>query len=195
MGRVPTIWDQRSHDFANEAVLTEKMVYREFHTLRWFVWSLNGLSVVLVVIAVVNGYPLNGGLVLVAIVIFFVTQHLAVIHRSNRIELTPSSLRVGKEMFRPDDFDFVFGVQPPLVLSPDEEHRIAEDWPLPPDHELRIAGGSFGRRLGTSMVVLREAGNRQVVAVFTRNPWILDQLLTEWIESVPEPPPDPPGDP
>lgn len=170
--------------------MSDKVLYREFHTLRWVVYCLIGLSVVLVVVAVLNGYPLNGGLVLIAIVIFLSMQHLAAIHSSNRIELTSSSLRVGRETFQPADFDFVFGVQPPLVLSPDEEHRIEQDWPLPPNHELQIAGGGAGRRLGTSMVVLRGADNQQVVAIFTRNHRILDRLLTEWIESLPEPPQD-----
>lgn len=162
--------------------MADKVLYREFHTLRWLVWTLVGVSVVLVVIATVQGYPLNGGLVLVAIVPFFVMQHLAAIHPWNRIELTPTSLRVGKETFRPADFDFTFGVQPPLILSPGEEQRVEEEWKLPSGHELRIAGGSWGRRRGTSMIVLREADSRQVVAIFTRNPQTLDRLLTEWID-------------
>lgn len=135
-----------------------------------------------------RGYPLKGGLVLIAIVLFIVMHHLAAIHRWNRIELTPTRLRVGKETFRPADFDFTFGVQPPLVLSPDDEERVEEEWKLPPGHDLRIAGGSWGRRRGTSMIVLREADTQQVVAIFTQNPQTLDQLLIEWIETVPEPP-------
>lgn len=174
--------------------MADRVLYREFHTLRWLVWTLAGVSVGLVVFATARGYPLNGGLVLMAITVFFVMQHLAAIHRWNRIELTPASLRIGKETFQPADFDFTFGVQPPLVLSPGEERRVEEEWKLPPGHELRIAGGSWGRRRGTSMVVLREADTQKVVAIFTRNPQTLDPLLTEWIETVPEPPREPPGD-
>lgn len=190
-------WDQHPPTFRteNEALVADKVLYREFHTLRWVVWGLGGLSFVLVGIPAASGYRENGGLVLVAIFIFFIMQHLAAIHRWNRIELTPSRLRVGKETFGRDDFDFTFGVQPPLVLSPGEEQRVEEEWKLPPGHELRIAGGSWGRRRGTSMVVLREADSQQVVAIFTRNPQIMDQLLTEWIETVPEPPGESPGDP
>lgn len=174
--------------------MADRVLYREFHTLRWLVWMLVGISLALVVTATAQGYPLNGGLVLVAIVLFFLTQHLAAIHRWNRIELTPTRLTVGKETFGPADFDFTFGVQPPLVLSPGEEQRVEEEWKLPPGQELRIAGGSWGRRRGTSMVVLQEADTQQVVAIFTRNPQTLDQVLTEWIETVPEPPRDTPGD-
>lgn len=166
--------------------MAEDVIHREFHTLRWMAWALWTLFTTLVVIAAVNDYPLNGGLVLVAIILFFISQPLAAIHRWNRIELTPSRLRVGKETFTPADFDFSFGVQPPLVLSPGEERRIEEEWKLPPGHELRIAGGSWGRRRGTSMVVLRETDSRQIVAIFTRRPRVLDDLLTEWIETVPE---------
>lgn len=179
----------------NEALVADKVLYREFHTLRWVVWGLGGVSFVLVAIADVYGYRKYGGLVLTAIVIFLMIQPLAAIHRWNRIELTPSRLRVGKETFRPGDFDFTFGVQPPLVLSPGEEQRVEEEWKLPPGHELRIAGGSWGRRRGTSMVVLREADSQRVVAIFTRKPQLLDRLLTEWIETVPQPPGEAPGDP
>lgn len=150
--------------------------------------GLATLSALLVVIATLNDYPLNGVLVLTAIIIFFVLQHLAAIHRWNRIVLTRTTLRVGKETFRPGDFDFTFGVQPSLVLAPEEDQRVTEEWKLPPDHELRIAGGSWGRRRGTSMIVLRETDSRRVVAIFTRHPEKLDPLLTEWLEAMPDPP-------
>lgn len=72
--------------------MADKVLYREFHTLRWLVWTLFGVSVVFVVIATAQSYPMNGGLVLVAIILFFVSQHLAAIRRWNRIELTPPDL-------------------------------------------------------------------------------------------------------
>lgn len=162
--------------------MTGTVRYREFHTLRWLTWGLGGISVVLLVYSILEGAPLGGWLVLGAFVGFFAAQFLAAIHRYNRITLTDTTLRVGKETFERSDFDFTFGVQPSLVLSPDEEERVAEEWKLPPDHELRVAGGGWGRRRGTTMVVLREANTDRVLAIFSRNPEKLDAVLTEWLE-------------
>lgn len=68
------------------------------------------------------------------------------------------------------------------MLSPDEEERVTEEWKLPPDHELSVAGGGWGRRRGTTMVVLREANTDRVLAIFSRHPEKLDAVLTEWLE-------------
>ena len=105
------------------------------------------------------------------------------IYQLNRIVLTPSRLRVGREVLERSDVDFRFGVQPPLVLSPIEQDRVEEDWPVPPDADMRIVGGSWGRRRGTSMLVMKEAGSGQLLAIFSRRPKQLDRALTEWLES------------
>lgn len=105
----------------------------------------------------------------------------------NRIRLTSTHLVVGSERFRPSDFNFSFGVQPPLVLAPDEQAEIESRWKLSNDQRFRIAGGSWGRRIGSAMVVLQESDGQGVVAIFTRRPHVLDPLLTKWLETVPGP--------
>jgi hypothetical protein len=166
--------------------MAESVIYREFHTLRWMTWTLSALGLLLLSYAISRDAPSDGRFVLGAFVALFVGQFLAAIHRVNRITLTPSRLRIGKETFERSDFDFSFGVQPPLVLSPDEASRVEEEWKLPPDHELPIAGGGWGRRRGTSMVVLREAHQSCIVAIFTRRPLELDARLTSWLEIPPD---------
>lgn len=168
--------------------MAEDILYKEFHMLRWLVWGVSVASFGVLFYAISREAPANGWLVISGFVGFFVAQFLAAVHRVNRIALTESHLRVGKETFERSDFDFNFGVQPPLVLFPDEEERVNEDWPLPPDQHLRIAGGAWGRRRGTATVMLREAGTRKVVAICTRHPLQLDDRLTEWLETPPEEP-------
>lgn len=163
--------------------MADTVLYREFYTLRWLTWGLGIVSIALLYYAMIDETPAAGWLVIGAFVGFFVAQYLAAIHRVNRITLTESHLRVGKEIFERANFDFTFGVQPPVVLSPDEEGEVQEDWPLPPDDELRIAGGAWGRRRSTRMLLLREADKSCVVAIFTRHPLELDEILTGWLET------------
>ncbi len=170
--------------------MANDVLYREFRTLARLAWSFGSLSVLLVVVSSASDHIFQGLLALAAVLLVFPVLHLRSIYRMNRIVLTPSRLKVGTESFQPADFDFTFGVQPPLVLLPKEQAQIESPWPLPPDHELRIAGSSWGRRIGTAMVVLRETDSRRVVAIFTRHPEVLDPLLTEWIEQPPDPPED-----
>lgn len=164
----------------------DDVIYREFHNLRRLAWALAVLGFILLVIGFVIDPSFSGLLVVAAIFLVFPILFLASIYRMNRIVLTPTSLDIGSESFRPADFDFTFGVQPPLVLSHEEQAEIESRWPLPADSELRIAGGSWGRRVGTAMIVLQETDHAGVVALFTRHPAVLDPLLTEWIETVPE---------
>lgn len=165
----------------------DRALYREFHNIGRLALGLAVLAVALLAAGSVVEGSAGGFLIVTAIFLLFPVLFLGGVHRMNRILLTAERLSVGTESFRRSDLDFSFGVQPPLVLSPAEEAEVESRWPLPADHELRIAGGSWGRRVGTSMIVLREAGGVSLIAVFTRRPDILDPLLTEWIEAVPGP--------
>jgi len=170
--------------------MTSRILHKEMTGLRWVAILLTGGGLVLLALSAAYGYPWRGGLVLVASVGIMLAWMIAEVHRLNRIVLTPDRLVVGREIFAPADVDVVFGVQPPLVLRPDEQVRVENDIPLPLGHEIRIAGGSYGRRIGTAMVVLRDARNDQLVAVFSRRPDLLSRRLTHWLTAVPDTPVD-----
>jgi hypothetical protein len=149
-----------------------------------------------IVIAIATDYPWRGGLVLLGIVVGMIAFMVEGLHRTNCVTLTPECLVVGTETFRRDQVDGLFGAQPPLVLDPDEQARVEEQWPLPPDADIRIAGGGWGRRPTMRMVVLREADTQQLVAVFSRHPRDLDRRLAAWLGELPDTPPagtDEPG--
>ncbi|MEE8601127.1 hypothetical protein [Euzebya tangerina] len=167
--------------------MDEEVLYREFHWLRPTVWSLAAFSAIFLVIGVSTEWAARGWVALVGIVLFMMANLLAGIHRMHRITCTTSTLSVGREEFTRSDFDFVFGAQPVLVMTSEEQERVENQTPLPEDHPMRIAGGSWGRYLGASTVVLREAGTTRLVAIFTRHPTELDSVLTRWLEQVPEP--------
>jgi hypothetical protein len=136
---------------------------------------------------------------LAGIVCLFLAWLLYGIYRMNRIVLTPDRLVVGRESFVRGDIDIVFGVQPPLVLLPDQQHRVEDLIPLPPGGEVRIVGGSWGRRIGTAMVVLRDVRTGQALAVFSHRPTVLSDRLTAWLTAVSDTPaeltdPDEPPD-
>lgn len=168
--------------------MADRILYTEMTTLGWVAMLLGGGGVALLVFAAAVGYPWRGGLVLVGCAAILLAWMTAEVHRLNRIVLTPEQLVVGREVFTPADIDTVFGVQPPLILRPGEQHRVENENPLPPGHEIRIAGGSYGRRIGTAMVVLRDARNDQLVAVFSRRPHVFDDQLTRWLRAVPDTP-------
>ncbi len=165
------------------------IIHQEFHQLGRAVWALGAAALVLLIVAASNGLPMSGWRSWAGFGSVMLLLGCAVaygIHRMNRITLTRQQLRVGGETFDRADFDFAFGVQPPLVLSVDEQERVEEEWPLPPQGDMRIAGGSWGRRRGTSMLVLKLARSGQLLAVFSRRPADLDRALTEWLERPPE---------
>lgn len=165
--------------------MAEAVLYKEFHTLRWLTWGLGVASVLLLFYAIGDDAPANGSLVVGAFVGFFAAQFIAAVHRYNRITLTRSELRVGKETFTRPDIDFSFGVQPPAVLSPTEHDRVIEEWPVPDELDVRIPGGSWMRRRATSTIVLKEADRDVALAISTHRPLQLDTALTEWLETPP----------
>lgn len=167
--------------------MDDGIVYRELVGLRSVTWGLGIASAASMAVAAGDQHVAGGWLVLASIFGFFLVYFLSGIYRMNRIVLTRRSLLVGAERYQPEDFDLLFGVQPSLVLTPEEQHRVECDTPLPPNHEVHIAGGGWGRRIGTTMLVLRTADQRRLIAVFTRDPVTLDRLLTEWLERVPDP--------
>lgn len=167
---------------------TTEILHREMTGLRWLSIALAAGSVGLLGVTIVTRYPWRGGLVLLAAVGMLLANGLWEVYRLNRIVLTPERLVVGPEVFEPADIDIVFGVQPPLVLGPDEQHRVENETPLPAGGDVRIAGGSYGRRVGTAMVVLRDARTGQAVAVFSRMPEVLSRRLTTWLTTVPDTP-------
>lgn len=160
------------------------VIYREFQGLGWLAFSLGVVGVVLLVVSALVDQSIGGWSAVVAILVVFPVLFLGSVYRMNRIRLSPTHLVVGSERFQRSDFDFSFGVQPPLVLAPGDQAEIESRWKLAADRGFRIAGGSWGRRVGTAMVVLQERDERGVVAIFTRRPQVLDPLLTEWLETV-----------
>lgn len=178
--------DAPSRTLVKGWVPMDRVIYREFQNLRRLAWGFAALGVLLLVTGSFVDGPVGGWFVVTAIFSVFPTLFLAGVYRMNRIMLTSNRLEVGTESFRSSDFDFSFGVQPSLVLSPQEQAEVESRWPLPEDHEFRIAGGSWGRRLGSAMIVLREVDRTYLLAVFTRRPEVLDPLLTEWIEAIHE---------
>lgn len=166
------------------------ILHREFHSLLWVSLGLLTTGFGLLVVSVALDHPLGGGLVVIGIVALLVGAMAEGIHRMNCIELTRDRLRVGRDSFVRADIDGLFGVQPSLVLAPEEQARVESEIPLPPDADIRVAGGGWGRRLGTHMVVLREAESLRLLAVFTRHPRRLDRLLSAWVGEVPDRPPD-----
>ncbi len=166
----------------------ETTTHREFHRLGQAVFILAPSCLALIVVAGSGGQPLSAWRVaaLFAAVLGLMASYLGFgIWRMNRIILTPSQLTVGRDEFVPEDFDFSFGVQPPLILTPEQQRRIEEDWPLPPDTGVRIAGGSWGRRRGTRMLILKDAKTDELVVIFSRDSGALDKLLTAWLEQPP----------
>lgn len=164
----------------------ESALHQEFQCLGRTVWTAGTLAVVGLAVAASEGLPMTSWrswlgfgslLVVMASAVAFETYQM------NRIVLTPTRLRVGRELFQRADFDFRFGVQPPLILSVEEQDRTEEEWPLPPDADMRIAGGSWGRRRGTSMLVMKEAETGRLLAIFSRRPAELDRALTAWLET------------
>ncbi len=164
---------------------TEMVLHREFHQLGRAVWIAGATGVTMLIVAAADGLPMDGWRSwtgFIGLLVILASAMARGIHQMNRIVLTETQLQVGGDTFVPADFDFAFGVQPPLVLSVEEQERVEEDWPLPPNAFVRIAGGSWGRRRGTSMLVLKLAQSERLVAVFSRKPAVLDRLLTEWLE-------------
>ncbi len=166
--------------------MADDIIYREFHVVGRLAIATAGLGVALFVAFFFVGPPVGGLLLLAAIFSIFPAMHLAGVYAASRIVLTPRRLRIGSETFGPADFDFVFGVQPSLVLAPTEQTELESRFKLSDQDEFRVAGGSWGRTIGTEMMVLREADSECLVAVFTRRPEILDPLLTQWIEEITE---------
>lgn len=99
----------------------------------------------------------------------------------NRIRLTPGRLEVGRESYAPDDFDRWFGVQPRVLLSPEEQARVERDSPLPADAAIRVAGGGWGRLPGTRLVLVRELASGDVLAIFSRQPEHFATELAAWM--------------
>lgn len=110
------------------------------------------------------------------------------IYRMNRIVLTRDRLIVGRESFVRSDIDIVFSVQPPIVLDPGEQHRVEDLIPLPAGGDVRIVDGSWGRRIGTAMVLLRDGRTGRTLALFSRQPDTLATRLTAWLTTVPDTP-------
>lgn len=46
---------------------------------------------------------------------------------------------------------------------------------------MRIAGGSWGKRIGTHMVVLKEDATGDLVAIFSRDPVWFQDHLERWL--------------
>lgn len=168
--------------------MSAKIIYREMVGLGWLAGALCCVCIGLIGVAIAAGYPWRGGLVLVGALGLHIAWVLWGIYRMNHIVLTADRLVVGREVFTPRDIDIFFGVQPPLVLRPGEQGRVEEAWPLPPDGDVRIAGGSWGRRIGTATVVLRDARTDQAVAVFSRHPHELSEHLGDWLTAIPDTP-------
>lgn len=168
--------------------MSAEVIHREMVGLRWLAIALGLGCGGVITLAIATNYPWRGGLVLLAAIGVHVAWVIWGIYRMNRIVLTGDRLVVGREAFTLSDIDIFFGVQPSLVLQPDETDRVEEAWPLPPNSEIRIAGGSWGRRIGTTMLVLREAHSGRTVAVFTRHPDLLSQRLEAWLTAIPDTP-------
>lgn len=171
--------------------MARDIVHRELHSYLWVALGLGALSISLLVTSSLLDHPLGGSLVLVGVASLLLAAMAEGIHRMNCITLRPDGLTVGRETFSRGDLDALFGVQPSLVLQPREQDRVEEEWPVPPDADIRIAGGAWGRRRGTYLVVLREASTQDLVAIFSRHPATLDRHLTAWLREFPDSPPGP----
>jgi hypothetical protein len=170
--------------------MTAQIIHREFGALRWAIAVATAAGAALLAVAIATTYPatIRGLCGMLGIVGLFVAWFAVGIYRMNRIVLTDDHLIVGREVFTRDDIDPLFGVQPPVLLAPDEQHRIEDLIPLPAGGDIRIVGGSWGRRIGTATVLLRDATSGQLLAVFSRQPRLLDQRLTRWLTAVPDTP-------
>lgn len=164
-----------------EDAIAEDPLHEEFTTLRTLALALAGIAVAMMVIDNLTGYAARGWPTFLGVVMLMIAYVLWGIHGYNRILLTPGRLRVGREVFTPDDFDRFFGVQPPLLLSPDEQEVVEEEWPVPHDADMRIAGGSWGKRIGTHMLVLKEDATGDLVAIFSRDPVWFQDHLERWL--------------
>lgn len=164
------------------------VIYQEMVGLGRLAATLCGGCLALIAVAAATDYPWRGGMVLLAAFGLQVAWVVWGIYRMNRIVLTPDRLVVGVEAFAPSDLDVFFGVQPTLVLRPEEQERVEEAWPLPPDGDIRIAGGSWGRRIGTATVLLRDARTEQTLAVFSRRPVLFTEHVATWLTAVPDTP-------
>lgn len=166
-----------------------EVIHREFHSLLWMATTLAVVAVTSITVAVARAFPARGGLVVAGIVALFVAYFAHGIHRMNRITLTDDRLTVGRESFERADLDGLFGVQPSVLLDVDEEEQVTSQFPLPPHDDIRVAGGGWGRRAGTRMVLVRETETQDLLAIFSRRPQELDQHLSAWLGHVPPTPP------
>jgi hypothetical protein len=170
--------------------MAAEVIHREFGALRWVVAVTAGVGGALLVVGMTTTYPaaVRGACGMLGIVGLFAAWFMLGVYRMNRILLTADRLIVGGEAFHRDDIDAIFGVQPPLLLTRDEQHRVEDLIPVPEGGDVRIVGGSWGRRIGTALVLLRDARSGQLLAVFSRHPRMLDDRLTAWLTAVPDTP-------
>lgn len=168
--------------------MARDVIHRELHGYLWIALGLGALSLAAFVTSELQDHPLGGALALMGIVAFLLAVIAEGIHRMNCITLRPDRLTVGRDTFRRGDIDALFGVQPSLVLRPDVQKRVEDDWPVPHDFAIRIAGGGWGRRWGTHLVLVRETATQDLVAVFSRDPAALDRHLGAWLQQLPDTP-------
>jgi hypothetical protein len=101
--------------------------------------------------------------------------------RYNTIRLTPNQLVVGRATYVPIDFDTGFGVRTVEALTNEELALVNSPMPIPRHASVQIAGGGWGKPIGSGVLVLRPVGSETKLAITTRHVDELGSRLGEWL--------------
>ena len=161
--------------------MANHLLHQERAAAPWIAAALAATAAALILVDVVTGWGLLGWGLLAGPFVLIVAAFFWGMARYYTIRLTPSRLIVGRAGYAPHDFDPDFGVDTDQCLT-DEERAIIES-PMPPkgDAEVRLAGGGFGRPIGTKLLVLRLMGDGTRLVVATRHPARFGSLLGDWL--------------
>ncbi len=143
--------------------------------------ALAAAAFALVIVDVATGFALQGWGVVAAPFVLIVAVFFWGRARYGRIELTEANLIVGRDGWKPGDFDAAFGVRSIDVLTDEERAHLESPLPIPKRASIRMAGGAFGRSIGTDVLVLRLVATEQRLTIGTRRADELGPLLDRWI--------------
>jgi hypothetical protein len=157
------------------------VIYQELAAVRRAGLAVIVTGLGLLGVDIASGFALHGWGVLGSIALLVVGIGIWSRAFYGRIVLTPTSLVIGRERLSPQSFDPAFGVQPITALSDRERALTESPTPIPKTASVRIVGGSFGRGIGQTGVVLRDVDRDKAAVVFCRRPDTLSPLLQEWL--------------
>lgn len=146
------------------------------------------VAAALIVVDLATGWGLLGWGLLAGPFVLIIAAFFWGMARYYTIRLTPARLIVGRAAYAPHDFDREFGVQTEDGLADDERAIVESPMPAKHDAPVQLAGGGFGRPIGTKLVVLRLAGDGRKLVVATRHQARVRPLLDEWLVQEPSEP-------